>query len=111
MAFIKYLLVRVLKRGEGELVPLGAAQVQPLRVAAVAMGRLTITNPGSIAMKSLPLLAVVLVASLGACSIKEERVVQQPAPAATVVATPAAPGTGVYTDPAPATATTTVYTR
>ena len=62
-------------------------------------------------MKSLPLLAVVLVASLGACSIKEERVVQQPAPAATVVATPAAPGTGVYTDPAPATATTTVYTR
>ena len=60
-------------------------------------------------MKSLPLLAVVLVASLGACSIKETRTVQQPAPAA-VVATPA-PGTVVYTDPAPSTSTTTVYTR
>ncbi|HEY2612910.1 MAG TPA: hypothetical protein VK681_04375 [Reyranella sp.] len=62
-------------------------------------------------MKSLPIVAVALVASLGACSIKEERVVQQPAPASTVVATPATPGTVVYTDPAPATATTTVYTR
>jgi hypothetical protein len=62
-------------------------------------------------MKSLPILAVVLVASLGACSIKETRTVQQPVPAATVVATPAAPGTVVYTDPAPATSTTTVYTR
>ena len=62
-------------------------------------------------MNYLPLLAVVLVGSLGACSIKETRTVQQPAPAATVVATPAAPGTVVYTDPAPATATTTVYTR
>lgn len=62
-------------------------------------------------MKYLPIVAVALVASLGACSIKEERVVQQPAPAATVVATPATPGTVVYTDPAPATATTTVYTR
>jgi hypothetical protein len=61
-------------------------------------------------MNYLPLFAVVLVASLGACSIKETRTVQQPAPA-TVVATPAAPGTVVYTDPAPATATTTVYTR
>lgn len=61
-------------------------------------------------MKSLPIVAVALVASLGACSIKEERTVQQPAPASTVVATPG-PGTVVYTDPAPATATTTVYTR
>jgi hypothetical protein len=60
-------------------------------------------------MKYLPLVAAALVASLGACSIREERTVQQPAPAA-VVATPA-PGTVVYTDPAPATATTTVYTR
>ena len=60
-------------------------------------------------MKYLPLAAVALVVSLGACSIKEERVVQQPAPAA-VVATPA-PGTVVYTDPAPAASTTTVYTR
>ena len=59
-------------------------------------------------MKSLPILAVMLVASLGACSIKETRTVQQPVPAA-VVATPA-PGTVVYTDP-PAATTTTVYTR
>jgi hypothetical protein len=62
-------------------------------------------------MKHLPIVAVVLVASLGACSIKEERTVQTPAPSAAVVTTPAAPGTVVYTDPAPATATTTVYTR
>jgi hypothetical protein len=61
-------------------------------------------------MKYLSLAAVALVASLSACSIKEERTVQQPAPAAAVVATPA-PGTVVYTDPAPATSTTTVYTR
>ena len=60
-------------------------------------------------MKYLPLAAVALVTSLGACSIKEERTVQQPAPA-TVVATPA-PGTVVYTDPAPTTSTTSVYTR
>jgi hypothetical protein len=60
-------------------------------------------------MKYFPIIAAAFVASLGACSIKEERTVQQPAPAA-VVATPA-PGTVVYTDPAPATATTTVYTR
>jgi hypothetical protein len=62
-------------------------------------------------MKYLPIIAVALVASLGACSIKEERTIQQPAPSAAVVTTPAAPGTVVYTDPAPATATTTVYTR
>lgn len=62
-------------------------------------------------MHRFPMLAIALVASLAACSIKEERTVQQPAPAA-VVATPA-PGNVVYTDPAaPATATTTtVYTR
>ena len=61
-------------------------------------------------MKYLPIAAVALVASLGGCSIKEERTVQRPAPAAAVVAT-LAPGTVVYTDPAPATSTTTVYTR
>ena len=60
-------------------------------------------------MKYLPLAAVALVTSLAACTIKEERTFQLPAPA-TVVATPA-PGTVVYTDPAPATSTTTVYTR
>ncbi|MEA2911563.1 MAG: hypothetical protein QOJ15_3644, partial [Bradyrhizobium sp.] len=54
-------------------------------------------------MKYFPITAA-LVASLGACSIKEERTVQQPAPAADV-ATPA-PRTVVYTDPDPATATT-----
>jgi hypothetical protein len=50
--------------------------------------------------------AFVCVASLAACSFKEERVVQ-PAPAPTVV-TPAPAGSVVYTQPAPA--TTTVYT-
>jgi hypothetical protein len=50
-----------------------------------------------------------LVASVTACEYKEQRTVQQPAPApATVVATPAPPGSVVYTPPAPA--TTTVYT-
>ena len=58
-------------------------------------------------MKCFPIVAVsVCVASLAACSIKEERVVQ-PAPAPAVV-TPVAPGSVVYTQPAPA--TTTVYT-
>jgi hypothetical protein len=76
-------------------------------VAAVGLGHSI--KPGSIAMKYFPIIAAALVASMGACSIKEERTAQQPAPAA-VVATPA-PGTVVYTDPAPATATTTVYTR
>jgi hypothetical protein len=57
-------------------------------------------------MKCFPFVAVsVCVASLAACSIKEERVVQ-PAPAAVV--TPVPPGSVVYTQPAPA--TTTVYT-
>jgi hypothetical protein len=58
-------------------------------------------------MKILPIVAVgVCVASLAACTVREERVVQ-PAPAAAVV-TPAPPGSVVYTQPAPA--TTTVYT-
>jgi hypothetical protein len=58
-------------------------------------------------MKCLRLIAVsVCVASVVACSIKEERVVQ-PAPAPAVV-TPAPSGSVVYTQPAPA--TTPVYT-
>jgi hypothetical protein len=58
-------------------------------------------------MKCFPFVAVSLyVASLTACSYKEERVVQ-PAPAPPVV-TPAPAGSVVYTQPAPA--TTTVYT-
>jgi hypothetical protein len=62
---------------------------------------------GSAVMKSLFFVAAfVCVASLAACSFKEERVVQ-PAPAPTVV-TPAPAGSVVYTQPAPA--TTTVYT-
>ena len=60
-------------------------------------------------MKSLPVAAIACLAILGACSIKEEKTVQQPAPAATVVATPA-PSSTVYTTAPPATATT-VYTR
>ena len=56
-------------------------------------------------MKCCTFVAVSLcVASLAACSFKEERVVQ-PAPA---VVTPAPPGSVVYTQPAPT--TTTVYT-
>jgi hypothetical protein len=75
----------------------------------VALGRSTVIQIREFVMKYLALAALALVASLGACTIKEERTVQQPAPA-TVVATPA-PGTVVYTDPAPTTSTTTVYTR
>jgi hypothetical protein len=62
-------------------------------------------------MIRLTVAALLSFAVLAACSIKEERTVQQPAPAAaTVVATPApATSTTVYT-PAPA-ASTTVYTR
>jgi hypothetical protein len=60
-------------------------------------------------MRWFPFVAVSLcVASLAACSFKEERVVQPaPAPAPAVV-TPAPPGSVVYTQPAPT--TTTVYT-
>ena len=62
-------------------------------------------------MKCLPVIAITCVAALAACSVKEERVVQQPAPAAATVVTPApASNAVVYTSPAPA-STTTVYTR
>jgi hypothetical protein len=62
-------------------------------------------------MKCLPVVAIACLGVLGACSIKEERVVQQPAPAAATVVTPApASNAVVYTSPAPA-STTTVYTR
>jgi len=63
---------------------------------------------GSTALKRLSVVALVSFAALAACTVKEERTVQQPAPAATIVATPA-PAATVYTAPAPA--TTTVYTR
>jgi hypothetical protein len=63
-------------------------------------------------MKRLPIAVLACAAILGACSVKEERTVQQPAPAtSTVVATPApSTGTVVYSNPTPATSTT-VYTR
>jgi hypothetical protein len=58
-------------------------------------------------MKCFPFVTLsVCVASLAACSVKEERIVQ-PAPAPAVV-TPTPAGSVVYTQPAPA--TTTVYT-
>jgi len=63
-------------------------------------------------MKCLPVIAIACVATLAACSIRDERTVQVPAQSATVVTAPApASNTIVYTDPAPATTTTTVYTR
>ena len=60
-------------------------------------------------MKLFPMIvALAVVTSLTACEYKEQRTVQQPAPApATVVAAPAPPGSVVYTPAAPA--TTTVY--
>ena len=60
-------------------------------------------------MKFLPMIvALAVVTSVTACEYKEQRTVQQPAPApAAVVATPAPPGSVVYTPPAPA--ATTVY--
>ena len=60
-------------------------------------------------MKLFPMIvALTVVTSVTACEYKEQRTVQQPAPApAAVVATPAPPGSVVYTPPAPA--TTTVY--
>jgi hypothetical protein len=62
-------------------------------------------------MKRLPVAAIACLAALSACSVREERVVQQPVPAAsTVVATPAPSSSVVYTTPPPATSTT-VYTR
>jgi hypothetical protein len=58
-------------------------------------------------MKCFQFVAIsVCVASLAACSFREERVVQ-PAPAPAVV-TPVPAGSVVYTQPVPA--TTTVYT-
>jgi hypothetical protein len=57
--------------------------------------------------KYLPIVALALVASVTACEYKEQRTVQQPAPAAVVATTPAPAGSVVYTQPAPA---TTVYT-
>jgi hypothetical protein len=54
------------------------------------------------------IIALAVVASVTACEYKEQKTVQQPAPApATVVAAPAPPGSVVYTPAAPA--TTTVY--
>jgi hypothetical protein len=62
-------------------------------------------------MKRLPIAVIVCLAALSACSIKEERTVQQPVPtASTVVATPGPSSSVVYTTPAPGTSTT-VYTR
>jgi len=62
-------------------------------------------------MKSLPVLAIVIVGVVSACTYRHETV-ERPAPAAAVVATPVpASNTVVYTDPAPAASTTTVYTR
>ncbi|MFO1080311.1 MAG: hypothetical protein U1E23_06780 [Reyranellaceae bacterium] len=59
---------------------------------------------------AVPVAAVLCLALLGACSVREERTVQQPTPAAATVVTPApATGTVVYSPP-PATSTT-VYTR
>jgi hypothetical protein len=58
-------------------------------------------------MKLFPMIvALAVVTSVTACEYKEQRTVQQPAPA-TVVAAPAPPGSVVYTPAAPA--TTTVY--
>jgi hypothetical protein len=61
-------------------------------------------------MKFFPVIvALAVVASMTACEYKEQRTVEQPAPAAAaVVATPAPAGSVIYTPPSPA--TTTVYT-
>jgi len=61
-------------------------------------------------MKYFPtIVALAVMASMTACEYREQKTVQQPAPApAAVVAAPAPPGSVVYTPPAPA--TTTVYT-
>ena len=80
-----------------------ATAAGPRRWASGAVNRELAMN------KCLPIVALALVASVAACEYKEQRTVQQPAPAATVVATPAPAGSVVYTQPAPA--TTTVYTR
>jgi hypothetical protein len=54
------------------------------------------------------IVAVAVVASVTACEYKEQKTVQQPAPAAVVATTPAPAGSVVYTPATPA--TTTVYT-
>jgi len=56
-------------------------------------------------MKFFPMIvALAVVTSVTACEYKEQRTVEQPAPApAAVVATPAPSGSVVYTPPAPAT--------
>jgi hypothetical protein len=60
-------------------------------------------------MKCFPLIAAAVCGvGLTACTIREERTVQVPAPVPAVV-TPAPGDTVVYTQPAPA--TTTVYTN
>jgi hypothetical protein len=57
----------------------------------------------------LMIVAPAVAASVTACEYREQRVVEQPAPAAAaVVAAPVPAGSVVYTPPAPA--TTTVYT-
>jgi hypothetical protein len=59
-------------------------------------------------MKYVPMIvALAVVVSVTACEYKEQRIVEQPAPAAAVVvAAPVPAGSVVYTPPA----TTTVYT-
>ena len=65
----------------------------------------------SIAIKSLPILAVLVAGLAGACTYKHETV-ERPAaaPAGTVVSTPAPSGTVVYTQPTTSPSSTTVYT-
>jgi hypothetical protein len=61
-------------------------------------------------MKSFSIVAAAVCGvGLVACTIREERTVQVPPPAAAVV-TPAPGDTVVYTQPAPVTTTTTVRT-
>ena len=63
-------------------------------------------------MKTLPILAIVVVGLVSACSYRHETVERPAAPAATAVATPvSASYPVVYTDPTPALAATTVYPR
>jgi hypothetical protein len=58
-------------------------------------------------MKYVPMIvALAVVVSATACEYKEQRIVEQPAPAAAAVVAPVPAGSVVYTPPA----TTTVYT-
>jgi hypothetical protein len=52
------------------------------------------------------IVALAVVVSATACEYKEQRIVEQPAPAAAAVVAPVPAGSVVYTPPA----TTTVYT-